>query len=165
MDVDGFIRAEGRADLEVHRFIGSQFLMPFQIVNGIIRGADVIHLGLANQAPHGHIRVMLQHIVGFVPDRFHIALGKWLSHAEIFMQLQIAPVIHGIADSHFQRFCKGTELFIGIRPAGNHVLRYTVRAHHPPFIMISEISAIRIAPAQPNLRDIVKAAVFKNLFG
>ena len=108
---------------------------------------------------------MLQHIVGFVPDRFHIALGKGFGHAEIFMQLQIAPVIHGITDGHFQRFCKGTELFIGVRSAGNHVLRYTVRAHHPPFIVITEVGAIIIAPAQPNLRDIVKAAVFKNLFG
>ena len=72
---------------------------------------------------------------------------------------------HGIPNGHFQRFHKFQIPFISGLISRNIRLRHTVRAHDAPLVVVAEIGTVRILTAQPNLREILKTAVFIDFSG
>ena len=73
-------------------------------------------------------------------------------------------MVHGIPDRHLQCFNKLEKALIVRSVAGNIILTHPIGAHHTPFIMIPEIASIRLLSSQPYLGQVVKAAVFIDLF-
>ena len=70
---------------------------------------------------------------------------------------------HRVADRHFQRLGEAKEALIVRLVPGDKVLRDAVGAHDAPFVMVSEEGPVRVAAAQPDLSQVVKAAVLIDL--
>ena len=162
IDIDGLVRAEGRADLALDGIVRRNLLVPFQGINRVVCRTDERHVGLLNQPADGHIRVMLKLVVALVPDFLVIFSVQVAVYAEILVQLQVAPMVHGVANRHFQR---GDKLFKTLNAAliaRDIRLGRAIRAHDAPLVVVAEIGAVRVPAAQPNLRQVVKAAVLVN---
>ena len=165
LDVEGLVRTERRSHGELDGGVFLDLLVPLQAVDGVIGGADECHVALLDQAADGQLGVVLQLVVAQVP---HFLSGVAVQHAVIAeeaVQLQVAPVVHRVADGHGQSLCKLLEaLAVGLI-AGNVLLRHATGAHHAPLIMVAKVAAVRVAAAQPHLSDILKAAVLIDLAG
>ena len=165
VDVDGLIGTEGRSHGELDGGIFLDLLVPVQVIDGVIGGADKGHVALLDQAADGQLGVVLQLVVAQVP---HFLSGVAVQHAVVAeenVQLQIGPVVHGVANGHGQSLGKLLEaLAVGL-VAGDVLLGHAVGTHHAPLIMIAEVAAVRVAAAQPHLRDVLKAAVLVDLAG
>jgi hypothetical protein len=102
---------------------------------------------------------MLKPVVALVPDFLVIFSVQVAVYAKILVQLQVAPMVHGVANRHFQR---GDKLFKTLNAAliaRDIRLGRAIRAHDAPLVVVAEIGAVRVPAAQPNLRQVVKAAV------
>ncbi len=163
LDIDGLVRTEGRADLEAEVLYLRELLVPLKRIDRIIGRADESDIGLSDDAADRQIGIMLQHVGCLVPDLLRVVHGQGLIDAEILLQLQIAPVVHRVADGHFERLCQLCELDKRICAAGYLVFARAVGTHQSPFVMISEICAVRVSAAEPDFRDVVVAAVFIDL--
>ena len=164
LDVDGLVRAEGGADLHIDGLVGRDAPVPLQGIHGIVGGADEGHIRLLDDAAHGQVRIRPQLLVAEVPGLFGVFHRQGLVIAEELSQLQVAPMIHRVSDGHLQRLDKLEEALI-IRPvSGDIILADPVGAHDAPFIVISEIAALRLLSAQPYLDQVVEAAVFVDFF-
>ena len=79
----------------------------------------------------------------------------------------MAPGVHRVADGHLQTLGKLLEALTVRLVAGDVLLGHTVGAHHTPLIMIAEVVVAAVGQhlmaAQPNLRDVLKAAVLVDL--
>ena len=165
IDVDGLIRTEGRSHGELDGGILLDLLVPVQIIDGIIGGADEGHVALLDQAADGQLGIVLQLVVAQVP---HFLSGVAVQHALVakeHMQLEVGPVVHRVADGHGQSLCKLLEaLAVGLI-TGDVLFGHTIGTHHAPLIMIAEVAAVRVAAAQPHLSDVLEAAVLVDLAG
>ena len=165
VDVEGLIRAEGGSHGELDGGIFLDLLVPVQIIDGVISGADEGHVALLDQAADGQLGVVLQLVVAQVP---HFLSGVAVQHAVVAeedVQLQIGPVVHGVADGHGQSLGKLLEaLAVGLI-TGNVLLGHAVGTHHTPLIVVAEVAAVRVAAAQPHLSDVLEAAVLVDLAG
>ena len=139
--------------------------MPLQGVDGIVGGADKGDIGLADQATGGHVGIFLQQLIAVLPDAGCAFHGQRLFHAEELLQLQVAPVVHGVADGHFQRLSQLQETLVRGLVAGNIILRDAVGTHHAPLVVVACVGAVGLLAAQPNLYDVVEAAVLVDLLG
>jgi len=165
VDVESLIGAEGRSHGELDGGIFLDLLVPVQIIDGVIGGADEGNIGLLDQAAHGQLGIMLQLLVAQVP---HFLCGVAVQHAfvaEEHMQLKVGPVVHRVADGHGQSLCKLLEtLAVGLI-TGDVLLGHAVGTHHAPLVVVAEVAAVRVAAAQPHLSDVVEAAVLVDLAG
>ena len=165
VDVEGLIRAEGGSHGELDGGIFLDLLVPVQVINGVIGGADEGHVALLDQAADGQFGIVLQLVVAQVPHFFSGVAVQHAVVAEENVQLQIGPVVHGVANGHGQSLCKLLEaLAVGLI-TGDVLLGHTVGTHHAPLIMVAEVAAVRVAAAQPHLSDVLKAAVLVDLAG
>ncbi len=165
IDVDRLVGAEGGADLDLDGVVCRNLFVPFEGIDRVVGRADKCDVRLLDQPAHGHRRVVLQLVVAFVPDFLAVAGVQVAFDAEVFVQLEVAPVVHRVADRHFQRFDKFLEAFIARFAAGDIVFGGAVRAHDAPFVVVAEVAAVGVPAAQPDLREIVKTAVFVNFLG
>ena len=165
VDVDGLIGAEGRSHGELDGGIFLDLLVPVQIIDGVIGGADEGHVGLLDQAADSQLGIVLQLVVAQVP---HFLSGVAVQHALVakeHMQLEVGPVVHRVADGHGQSLCKLLEaLAVGLI-TGDVLLGHTVGTHHTPLVVVAKVAAVRVAAAQPYLSDVLKAAVLVDLTG
>ena len=166
VDVEGLVGAEGRGYDDLDRGVFGNLLVPFQGVNGVVGRADHRDVALADQAADRHVRVVLQFVVAEVPDFFGRIGVEHTLIPEVFLEFQVAPGVHRVADRHFQRFGKLLEpLAVGF-VAGDIVFRHAVGAHDPPFIMVAEVGnrpvGGHLAAAEPDLGDVFKPAVLVN---
>ena len=165
LDVEGLVGAEGGSNGELDGGIFLDLLVPCQIVDGVVGGADESNIGLLDQAADSHAVVVLQLVVAQVP---HFLSGVAVQHAVVAeegVQLQIGPVVHRVADGHGQSLSELLEtLAVGL-VAGDVLLRHAVGAHDAPLVVVAEVAAVRVAAAQPDLSDVVEAAVLVDLTG
>ena len=165
VDVDCLIGAEGRSHGELDGGVFLDLLVPVQIIDGVIGGADEGHVGLLDQAADGQLGIVLQLVVAQVPD---FLSGIAVQHALVakeHMQLEVGPVVHRVADGHGQSLCKLLEaLAVGLI-TGDVLLGHTVGTHHAPLVVVAKVAAVRVAAAQPYLSDVLKAAVLVDLTG
>ena len=163
VDVEGLIGAEGGSHGEGDGGVFLDFLVPLQAVDGVIGGADEGHIALLDQAADGQLGVVLQLVIAQVP---HFLCGVAVQHAvvaKVLVQLQVGPVVHRVADGHGQSLRKLLEaLAVGLG-AGDVLLGHTVGAHHAPLVVIAEVGTVRLLAAQPDLGDVLKAAVLVDL--
>ena len=167
VDVQRLVRAEGGGDNDLDRSVLLDLLVPLQAVDGVVGRADHRDVALLDQAAHGHLGVVFQLFVAQVPDLFGRVAVEHAVIAEVFLQLQVAPGIHRVANGHFQRLGKLLEaLAVGL-VAGDVLLRHAVGTHDAPLIVVAEIIVgpvgQHLMAAQPNLGDVLKAAVLIDL--
>ena len=165
VDVDRLVGAEGGAHLHLDGGIGGDLLVPLQGVDGIVGGADHGHVGLLDDAPDGEIGVVAQLLVAEVPALLGGLRGEGLVVAEELPQLQVAPVVHGVADGHLQRLGELHEALKGGLGTGHILLGHPVGAHDPPLVVIAEVGAVGVLAPQPQLDQIVEPAVLIDLLG
>jgi len=89
------VRSECREDLCLQRRVVGEPLMPFQRVRRVVGGTDQGHVGLFQDVPHVH--PFPDGRLTVVPDLFGVGSGEVPVIAEISLELQMAPVIEGIA--------------------------------------------------------------------
>ncbi len=156
VDVDRLVRPERGADLDREAGVRRQLFVPFEVVAGVVGGADHRHVALQDQAADGHVRVVLQFVVAEVPDLLGRLAVEGAGVAEKALQLEMAPVDHRVADRLGQRLGELLELLAVGRVAGDVLFVHPVRAHDPPLVMV---------PPQPDLGDVLEPAVLEDLFG
>ena len=156
LDVQSLVRTEGGANLGVDGGISSDLCMELQGVDGIVGGADHVDVGLLDQATSGHGGVVLQLVVGQIPDFLSGLAVQDAVVAEVALQLQVAPVVHGVANALGQSFCELLELLAVGSVTGDVLFLNTVAAHNSPLVVVA---------AQPNLSDVLKLAVLPDFLG
>ena len=165
IDVDGLVGAEGGADLDLDGGVGRDLLMPLEGVDGIVGGADEGDVGLLDDAAHGEARIVLQLFVAEVPGFLGGLGSQGLVEAEELPELQVAPVVHGVADGHLQGLDKLQVALVGGLVAGDVVLADAVGAHDAPLVVVAEVAAVGVLAAEPDFDQVVEAAVFVDLAG
>ena len=165
VDVDGLIRTEGGSHSELDGGIFFDLLVPVQVVDGVIGGADEGHVALLDEAADGQLGVMLELVVAQVPDFLSGVAVQHAVVAEEGVQLQVGPVVHRVADGHGQSLSELLEALAVRLVAGDVLLRHAVGAHDAPLVVVAEVAAVRVAAAQPDLSDVVEAAVLVDLTG
>ena len=165
VDVEGLVGAEGRSHGELDGGVFLDLLVPLEAVDGVIGGADEGHVALLDEAADGQLGVVLELVVAQVPDFLSGVAVQHAVVAEEGVQLQIGPVVHRVADGHGQSLSELLEtLAVGL-VAGDVLLGHAVGAHHAPLVVVAEVAAVRVAAAQPDLSDVVEAAVLVDLTG
>ena len=137
--------------------------MPFKGIHRVVGRADEGDIRLLDDAADGKIRVVAELIATQIPDLLGGVQAQMSLIAEEAAQLQIAPMVHGIADSQLQRLHKLQKTLVIVLLAGDIVLADAVGAHDAPFIMVAEIGAVRLLSAQPHLGQVVKAPILIDL--
>ena len=165
VDVDGLVGAEGGSDGELDGGVVLDLLMPLQAVDGVVGGADESDVGLLDQAADGQLGVVLQLFVAEVPDLLGGVAVQDAVVAKVGVQLQVGPVVHGVADGHGQGLGKFLEaLAVGLG-AGDVLFGHAVGAHDAPLVVVACQAAVGLAAAQPDLGNILKLAVLIDLAG
>ena len=151
----GLVGPEGRQHHGGSGGVGSQLFMPAQIVHGIVGGADELDAGLADDAPDGHIRLG-QDGVALLVDFHGVVTVQGLGDAEVALQLQVGPVVQGVANQVGHGLGPLLKFFGGGGVAGDVVLGHAAGAHGPPLVVVA---------AQPDLRNGVVALVLVDFLG
>ena len=121
--------------------IGGQQLMGFQIVHGIIGGADHLDVGFADNAPRCHIGLR-QNGVAFVVDFHGVVAVQRLCDAEVALQLQMGPMIQGVADEIGNGLGPFLEFLGGRSLTGDVIFGNAAGTHGAPLVVVT---------AQPDL--------------
>ena len=165
-DVQDLVGAEGRGDDDFDGRVFLDLLVPLEGVDGVVGGADHGNVALLDQAADGQLRVMLQLVVAEVPDLLGGLAVQHALIAEVLLQLEVAPGIHRVADGHFQALGKLLKALTIRLVTGDVLLGHAVGAHHAPLVVVAEIVVAAVGQhlmaAQPDLRDVLKAAVLIN---
>ena len=155
VDVQKAVGAEGGQRAEGHFLIRLQLQVPLQAVGGVIGGAEDLHVGLVEQG-HGIKALATEHGGGFVPNLTSRGGGERDGDAEIALQLQMCPVVHGAADEAGQHRGELLKLLVLGSVARHIVLGHTADAHDAPLIVIG---------LQPQLGQVLVAAALVDLTG
>ena len=75
----------------------------------------------------------------------------------------MAPVVHRIADRHFQHLRELFKAPEGILRSGDIRLGNAICAEKPPFIVIAGDTPVVTSPAEPQLAQVFKAPVLADL--
>ncbi len=135
--------------------IGGQQLMGFQIVHGIIGGADHLDVGFADNAPRCHIGLR-QNGVAFVVDFHGVVAVQRLCDAEVALQLQMGPMIQGVADEIGNGLGPFLEFLGGRSLTGDVIFGNAAGTHGAPLVVVT---------AQPNLSNVLELTVLGDLSG
>ena len=165
VDVEDLVGAEGRSHGELDGGVFLDLLVPLEAVDGVIGGADEGHIALLDEAADGQLGVVLELVVAQVPDFLSGVAVQHAVVAEEGVQLQVGPVVHRVADGHGQSLSELLEALAVRLVAGDVLLRHAVGAHDAPLVVVAEVAAVRVAAAQPDLSDVVEAAVLVDLTG
>ena len=164
-DIDGLVRAEGGADLELYGFVGGDLLVPLQGVDGVVGGADEGNVRLLDEAPDGEVGVIAELFAGQLPHLVHGGGGQVALVAEELPQFQVAPVVHGVADGQLQSLGELPQPLNGGLVSRDVAFADAGGAHNPPFIVVAEVGAVGLLSAQPHLHQVIEPAVFVDLPG
>ena len=155
LDIHGLVRPPGRQYRYGERSVISQLLMIFQGIYRIIRGANQRYMAAEDQVAHTHVFfpelgiAQLPHFLrGFAVENALIAKEA--------LQLQVAPMVQGVAHGRGQGLRPLLKLFPIRSISGNILFLYARGTHQPPLIVVA---------AQPNLRNIIKLPVLPDFLG
>ena len=125
----------------------------FEVVHRIIRGADDLDLHFFQDAL-GRERGRGEFFIRLLPDFFRRGFAEQVGDAEITLQLQVRPMIQGIAQRVGNGLGPGDELVMRRGAAGAEFFRHAVAAHRAPFVVIA---------FQPDLKQVFELAVFRDV--
>ena len=154
-DVHGLVGTPGGPHVGLEGLVAQQLLVILQVVDGIVGGADGLHVAHFDQAAHGVPRG-LQLGVGQVPHLVGSLGGQRALIAEEPLQLQVRPVVQGVADALADHLGPLAELLIVAGVAGDVLLLHAGAAHQAPLVVVA---------AQPHLGDVLIAQVVPDLLG
>ena len=155
VDVQKAVGAERGQSAERHFLILLQLQVPLQAVGGVIGGAEDLHVGLMEQG-HGIEALTAEHGGGLVPNLTSRGGGERGGDAEIALQFQMRPVVHGAADQAGQHRGELLKLLVLGSVARHIVLGHAADAHDAPLIVIG---------LQPQLGQVLVAAALIDLPG
>ena len=150
--VNRLVRPECGEHFGFQGMVGSQPLVPFQGVRRIISGAQKGHIGFTQdlthtQAPADDGAAVLPHLAG-------VGRRQVSRVTEVAPQLQMAPVVQGIAHRLLHGAGPSLKLLIIPGIAGDIPFVHTIGPHQPPFVMV---------PLQPELGQVVEDPVLRDL--
>ena len=138
-----------------HRGVGSHLLVVLEGIDGIVGGADHLDVVVLHQAARGELGVVLDLLVARVEDFTGILRIEGLVDAKRRLQLQMSPVVEGIAEAVGECLSPLFELFpVGSVLACAEPFCHPIAAHGSPFVVVA---------AQPDLGDGFKTLVFSHL--
>lgn len=126
-----------------------------QIIRGIIRGADDLDFELVQDAVGAQGR-RGEAGVGAIPDFLCRVFIEQIVDAEVTFQLQMRPVIKGIAERMRHGFRPSHEFFKRRGGAGAEAFGRAVGPHRAPFVVVA---------LQPNLEKIMEPAILRHVAG
>ena len=153
---ESLVGTERGQNLHLALFVGGDFIVPLERINGIVGRADELNPGSVDYAAHRH-RLFGESPVALIVDFLRGRFVELLGNAEIVLKLEIRPVIEGIADEFRKRRRPRLERLIRIgksRPR-NGILLKTAGSHLAPFVMIA---------SEPYLGNRLVPAVFGDVF-
>ena len=154
-DVERRIRAEGGQHLCRKGGIPRDLPVPPEIIRWVVRRAQMRDTRRGDEAACAHGRVFELFVTGGA-DLLCVLRVQRFRDAKITGKLEMRPVEERIADRPGEGIRKGEKLVLRVRVPGNQRLVTAVCAHQTPFVMVA---------GQPQIRDIVKAFVDRDLFG
>ena len=153
--VHGFVRTPGGQHGSLESLIGSQLLMPFERIHGIIGGADGFHVAHVDQtadAVAGTTELLIAQVPHFIGG---FGAQRTLIAEEI-APFKVAPMIQGIADGLTEHLSPFAEFFIITGITGDVFFRNAGTTHQPPLVVVT---------TQPNLRDVFIPQIFPDFLG
>ncbi len=147
------VGAERRQDLEaVLALLGRKQLVIGQVAHGVVRGAHTGHVHALDESLGGKLR-RGEKRVGPLPDGLGVLAADGEVDVEEAAQLQVAPLVDGVAHRALHGVNEGQVLGV-IVVAANHGLGRAVRAHEAPLVVIAEAVVV-----EPDLREVLVGAV------
>ena len=153
--VEDFVRPEGGQHLGCEVFVLRQQLVVLQVVGGVVGGAQGPDLAGGNQGA-GRALGALQDAVGLVPNGGGAGGVQQLLNAEKAQQLQVGPVVDGVAHQGGHNGGEALEFLLEGGLAGDVLLGHAAGAHHPPLVVVA---------GQPGLANVGELLVLVNLLG
>ena len=165
VDVHGLVGTVGGADYNIKGLVSGDLFVPLQIIDGIVGGADKCYICLLDQAAGRHLGIVLQLVVADLPNSGSALGGERLIHAEELLQFQVTPVVHRIADGHFQSLSQLQETLVGRLVAGDIAFVNAVGTHQTPLVVVAGERTVGVLTAQPYFNDVVETAILIDLLG
>ena len=132
---------------------GRQAPVVLEVVRRVVRRAHELDVGPLDQGAGAHV-LALQLFPAQVPDLLGGVRAEDAVKAEVALELQMAPVVQGIADGAREDLRVLLKLLAVGGVAGDVLLLHAARAQQAPLVMVA---------AQPDLRDVGEAAVLVDL--
>ena len=157
VDAHEAVRAERRQHAEaVLLLLGGKALVVGQVARRVIRGADALHVELADEA----LGVELgrgEQGVGAVPNLLGIGACDLQVDAEDAAELQVTPLVDGIAGRLLEGVNKRQVLGVVV-VAADDGLRRAVGTEQTPLVVVAKAVVV-----EPHLREVLVALVLANL--
>ena len=151
------VRAKGGQHREaVLLFLVRQQLVVGKVARRVVRGAQSAHAAALDKAARAEVR-RGQLGVGPIPDLLRVGAADAKVYVEEAAQLQMAPLVDGVAYRALDGVDESQELRVAIVPA-YHVLRRAVRPHEAPLVMVAKAAVV-----QPRLCQVLIALVLVDL--
>ena len=148
------VGAESRAHLDGEAFV-LQFFVVGKVGDDVVGRADRLDVALRHALARAEPRT--ENFVRPVPDFLGgVARKENVVYSEEAGKLQVAPVVHGVAEHVGHCLGEFLEFFPVGRVARAVFFLRAVAAHETPFVVVA---------AQPHLGDVVPVFVFGNLLG
>ena len=153
--MEDFVRPEGGQHLGGEAFVLRQQLVILQVVGRVVGGAQGPDVAGGDQGA-GRVLRALEDSVGLVPDGGGALAVQQLLYAEKAQQLQVGPVVDGVAHQGRHHGGEALEFLLEGGLAGDVLLGHAAGAHHPPLIVVA---------GQPGLANVGELLVLVNLLG
>ena len=114
---------------------------------GVIGRANGVDLELIEKAVRTK-GVILEAFIGLIPDGLGAVWIEQSSDPKAATEFQMSPVEERVANATGNCFSPGLEFFAGRRVPGNMRLRYSIRPHGSPLVVIfAEPESTNVSPA------------------
>ena len=153
LDGERLVRAHGRDHLEAEGLVGGEEPVPLEAVGRVVGRADQAHVGAAHEVAAGEV-VLGELGVGEVPDLLGRLAVEHALIAEEAPELEVAPLVDGVADAALEGLRPLLELLARRGVAGDEALVDAVGAHEAPLVVVA---------AEPDLGDRGEALVLVDL--
>ena len=134
-----------------------------KIIDGIVGGADDLNAKLLQDALRRQLTGQCS--IRCFPNRRSRSLVQQLRNSEVALQLEMRPVVQRIAQRVRNGSRPGQKLLVGRSVPGNVFFRHAVRAHRPPFIVVSlkpDLVKIGESPVLSNVSRGKMAVIIEN---
>ena len=152
VDIQHSVGTERRIHARLERR-GADLGVTREIVGGIVRRAEDLHAEFREDAARRQF-AGLQPLVRARPDALGRRLVEQVVDVEIAFQLEMGPVIQGVAQAPRHRGGPGLEFLVRLGVAGAEPFRDAVGAHRTPFVVI---------PLEPDLEQVPERAVARDV--
>ena len=138
-DIGRLVGTEGGKDL------GGEVLESGVVLEGIRRivgGADDLYVRSLDEIFSGEF-LLGEALVHLVPDPLTAVLVESLVYIEVSLELEVSPVIEGVADKVGHGLSEGEELLVLVAVTGDELLLDAVGTHLTPLVVVAAEEEIK----------------------